>query len=143
MEIQSSRDLKTEFDGSIVRLVMENVEVSDTDSYKCIAENDVGIDQIKAKVTIHREIIKRTGGKQFCLDSYNHIGSIYGRSSIKIAHFVSIRKQTWPPQAILVSDWLISKKSSSLKLLGQMNRNLVGSILGRSSIKIAQFVLIH
>jgi hypothetical protein len=40
------------------------------------------------------------------------------------------------PQAILVSDWLISKKSSSLKPLCQMNRNLVGSILGRSSIKI-------
>jgi hypothetical protein len=37
------------------------------------------------------------------------VGSIYGRSSIKIAHFVLIRKQTWPPQAILVSDWLISK----------------------------------
>jgi hypothetical protein len=29
---------------------------------------------------------------------------------------------------ILVSDWLISKKSSPLKPLGQMNRNLVGSI---------------
>jgi hypothetical protein len=32
---------------------------------------------------------------------------------------------------------LISKKSSPLKLLGQMNQNLVGSIHGRSSIKIA------
>jgi hypothetical protein len=36
---------------------------------------------------------------------------------------------------MLVSDWLISKKSSPLKPLGQMNRNLVGSIYGRSSIK--------
>jgi hypothetical protein len=44
----------------------------------------------------------------------NLVGSIYGRSSIKIAHFVPIGKQTWPPQAILVSDWLISKKSSPL-----------------------------
>ena len=34
-------------------------------------------------------------------------------------------------------------KSSPLKLLGQMNRNLVGSIYGRSSIEIAHFVLIH
>jgi hypothetical protein len=34
------------------------------------------------------------------------------RSSIKIAHFVPISLQTWPPQAILVSDWLISKISS-------------------------------
>jgi hypothetical protein len=53
------------------------------------------------------------------------------------------RKQTWLPQTILVSDWLISKKSSPLKPLGQMNQNLVGSILGRSSIKNAHFVPIH
>jgi hypothetical protein len=51
-----------------------------------------------------------------------------------------IKKQTWPPQTILVSDWLISKKSSPLKPLSQMNQNLVGSILGRSSIKIAHLV---
>jgi hypothetical protein len=43
----------------------------------------------------------------------------------------------------LISDWLISKKSSPLKLLGQMNRNLVGSIYRRFSIKIAHFVPIH
>jgi hypothetical protein len=46
---------------------------------------------------------------------------------------------TWPPQAILVSDCLISKKSP-LKPLGQMNRNLVGSILGRFSIKNTHLV---
>jgi hypothetical protein len=40
----------------------------------------------------------------------------------------------------LFSDWLISKKKSSpLKLLDQMNRNLVGSILDRSSVEIAHF----
>ena len=66
----------------------------------------------------------------------NLVGSILGRSSIKIAHLVPIRLQTWPPQTILVSDWLISKKSSHLKPLCQMNRNLVGSIYGRSSIKL-------
>jgi hypothetical protein len=70
----------------------------------------------------------------------NLVGSIYDRFSIKSAHFVLISEQTWPPQAILVSDWLISKKSSPLKLLGQMNRNLVGSIFGRFSIKIAHLV---
>jgi hypothetical protein len=32
----------------------------------------------------------------------------------KIAHFVPIRCQTWLPQAIFVSDWLISKKSFPL-----------------------------
>jgi hypothetical protein len=46
--------------------------------------------------------------------------------------------QTWPPQAILVSDWSIFFKSSPLQLFGQMNRSLVGSILGRSSIKFAE-----
>jgi hypothetical protein len=46
-----------------------------------------------------------------------------------MAHFVPMRKQTWPPQAILVSDWLISKKSSPLKPLDQMNLSLVGSII--------------
>jgi hypothetical protein len=34
---------------------------------------------------------------------WNLVGSIYGGSSIKIAHFVPIRVQTWPPQAILIS----------------------------------------
>ena len=61
-------------------------------------------------------------------------------SSMKIAHFVPIGLQTWPPHAILVSDWSISKKSSPLKLLGHMNRNLVGSIYmyGRFCIKFPQ-----
>jgi hypothetical protein len=48
---------------------------------------------------------------------------------MKIAHFIPIGWQTWPPHAILVSDWSISKKSSPLKLLSHdMNQNLVGSI---------------
>jgi hypothetical protein len=71
------------------------------------------------------------------------VGSIYGRSSIKNAHFVPTHYQTWPPQAILVSDWLISKNSSPLKLLSHMNRNLVGSIYGRSFVRIAHFVPIR
>jgi hypothetical protein len=43
-------------------------------------------------------------------------------------------------QAILVSDWSISKKSSPLKLPSQMNRNLVESIYmyGRLCIKFPQ-----
>jgi hypothetical protein len=45
----------------------------------------------------------------------NLVGSILGRSSIKFANLVPIRQQKWPPQAIHVSDWLISKKYSSLK----------------------------
>jgi hypothetical protein len=72
----------------------------------------------------------------------NLVGSIYGRSSIKIAHFVLILQQTWPPQPIL--DWSFFFRYSPLKLFGKkMNRNLIGSIYGRSSIKIAHFVLIR
>ena len=65
------------------------------------------------------------------------VGSIYERSSIKNAHwhFFPIRLQTWTPKAVLVSDVLISKKSSRLKLSSQMNRNLVGSTYGRFCIK--------
>jgi hypothetical protein len=37
----------------------------------------------------------------------SHQVSIYGRSSLKSTHFVMIHYQTWPPQAILVSDWPI------------------------------------
>jgi hypothetical protein len=37
--------------------------------------------------------------------NWNLGGSIYGRSSLKITHFVSIHLQTWPPQAILVSEY--------------------------------------
>ena len=73
----------------------------------------------------------------------NLVGSIYGRSFVRIAHFVPIRLQTWPPQTILVSDWLISKNSSPLKPLYQINRNLVGCIYRRSSIKNANFFPIH
>jgi hypothetical protein len=36
-------------------------------------------------------------------------GSSYGLPSIESAHFVAIQEQTWPPQAILISDWSISK----------------------------------
>jgi hypothetical protein len=39
----------------------------------------------------------------------NLVGSIYGRSSIRSAHFIPIQWQTWPPPAITVSDWSISK----------------------------------
>jgi hypothetical protein len=70
----------------------------------------------------------------------NLVGSIYGKSSVAIAHFVPIHYYTWPPQAILVSDWLMLKKSSPLKLLGQMEPNLAGSIYVRSSIKLLHLI---
>jgi hypothetical protein len=41
------------------------------------------------------------------ISSFNNECTLVGRSSIKIAHIVLIRWQTWPP--ILVSGWSISK----------------------------------
>jgi hypothetical protein len=38
------------------------------------------------------------------------VGNIYGITVKKFANFVLMHLQTWPPQAILVSDWSISKK---------------------------------
>jgi hypothetical protein len=71
------------------------------------------------------------------------VGTILVRSSIKIAHFAAIRYQTWPRQAIVASDWLISKKYSPLKPLDQMNRNLVGRMPGRTSVKNVYFAALH
>jgi hypothetical protein len=55
--------------------------------------------------------------------NWHLVGSIYGRSSINICSFC--------PDPLFLIGWF--KKKSSLKPLGQMNRNLVGSICGRSS----------
>ena len=70
----------------------------------------------------------------------NLADSIYIRSSIKFLHFVPFCQQIWLPRASLVSDWLMLKKSSPLKLLGQMEPNLAGSIYVRSSIKLLHLV---
>jgi hypothetical protein len=70
----------------------------------------------------------------------NFAESIYIRSSIKSLHFVPFRQQIWPPRAILVSDWLMLEKSSPLKLPGQMEPNLAGSIYVRSSIKLPHLI---
>ena len=76
--------------------------------------------------------LKTSPLKPLGLMNRNLIGSIHGRFSIKIAYFVPICLQTWLAQAILVSGWLISKKSSPLKPLDQMNQNVVRSTYGRS-----------
>jgi hypothetical protein len=70
------------------------------------------------------------------------VGSIYGRSSMKLAQSIPIREQTWPPQVILVSDWLISKKIFSENTLPNEPK-VVGSIYGRSSMTLAQSVPIR
>jgi hypothetical protein len=55
-----------------------------------------------------------------------------------------IKKSTNQRQELPVVAMFVSGlKKSSLKPLGQMNRNLVGSILGRTSIKFAHLVPIH
>ena len=58
----------------------------------------------------------------------------------KVSSFRPIPPTNMPPRAILISDWLMLKKSSPLKLLGQMDPNLAGSIYVRSSIKLLHLV---
>jgi hypothetical protein len=50
---------------------------------------------------------------------------------MNIAHLVPIRKQTWPPQAILVSNWLISKKSFSIDASYQLSDHLACGFRGK------------
>ena len=69
----------------------------------------------------------------------NLTGSIYGRSFMKFVHFVPIGRQTWPPWAVLNSDWPSLQKSSPLKPLSQMEPNLTGSIYGRSFMNFIHF----
>ena len=69
----------------------------------------------------------------------NLAGSIYVRSSIKFLRFIPFGQKIWLPIAILVSDWLLLKKSS-LKLHGQMEPIFAGNIYVRSSIKFLRFV---
>jgi hypothetical protein len=67
-----------------------------------------------------------------------HYAKRFQRRFLKISNIcieINAFWQTWTPQAIPVSDWSSSKKSSPLKPLGQMNRNLVGS--GQSETRIA------
>ena len=49
--------------------------------------------------------------KQLSQMKRNLVGSIFGKSSRTITHFTPIPQQTWPPQAILVSERSIKKKS--------------------------------
>jgi hypothetical protein len=54
--------------------------------------------------------------------------------------------QTWPLPLLKKSvknRKLLKKLDSSLKPFGQMNRNFVGSIYGKSSVVIAHFVPIR
>ena len=43
----------------------------------------------------------------------NYTVSIHRRCFTKVPHFIPTRQQTYPPWAILVSDWLIFEKSYS------------------------------
>jgi hypothetical protein len=64
---------------------------------------------------LHRQFLFLNGRfyKIFSSQTFNQmnrnlVGSKYERFSIKFAHFIPIRWQTWSPQTILVSDWPIS-----------------------------------
>jgi hypothetical protein len=56
----------------------------------------------QVSVNLAKRFLRRRFLKILGQMNRNLVGSIYGRSSINIAHFIPIRLQTWPPQAILV-----------------------------------------
>jgi hypothetical protein len=93
----------------------------------------------QASIHLAKRFQRRRFFRNRLIRNKNCLWSILERSSIKIAHLVPIRYQTCPPQTILVSDWLISKKLSLLKPLGQINRNSVGSIPGKSFMLPTKF----
>jgi hypothetical protein len=68
------------------------------------------------------------------------MSNLYRGPAIDASYQVSIHLAKWfqriLPQAILVLYWLISKKSSSLKPLCQMNQTLVGRILEGHLLKL-------
>jgi hypothetical protein len=51
---------------------------------------------------------------------WDKMSSLYRGPSIDASYQISVQFATWLPEAILVFDWLISKKSP-LKPLSQMN----------------------
>jgi hypothetical protein len=65
-------------------------------------------------------------------------GSIYGRSSVKIANFVPIHKQTWPPKTVLVSDWSIFKNICLLT-----DQDKISNLYRVPSIYVSYKVLVH
>ena len=65
---------------------------------------------------------------------------IYGWSCTKIPSFVPVEQTKWPPEQILYFDWPIFQKSSSIKLLGQIQPNFARMINGWSSTKLPHFV---
>ena len=87
-----------------------------------------------SRVRVNRSLVLCVCFVVRCL-TWNLVGSIYGRLLITSR---SINKHGHHRQFL----FLIGRffKIFSSEMLGQMNRNLVGSIYGRSSIKIAHFV---
>jgi hypothetical protein len=89
-------------------------------------------------------IVNRTVPKIIAISV--HMVNRFPLTSYQVSYYLAKqlqRKSCFRNRPIRNKNWLISKKCSPLKPLCQMNRNLVGCIYGRSSIKSAHFVPIH
>jgi hypothetical protein len=100
---------------------------------------------IDASYQVSVQLAKQFQGRRFLEIDRNLVESIYGRSSIKNAHFVPIHWQTWPPQAILVSDWLTDQdemsnfyRGPSIDASYQVSVQLAKQFQGRRFLEIDQ-----
>ena len=84
------------------------------------------------------DFIKSSPLKLLSKMSRNLVGSNYGRSSITIAHFISICWQTWSPQTILVSNWPISNNLLLWNCLAKWAELWEAPIEGSVCIKFPQ-----
>jgi hypothetical protein len=84
------------------------------------------------------DFIKSSPLKLLSKMSLNLVGSNYGRSSITIAHFISICWQTWSPQTILVSNWPISNNLLLWNCLAKWAELWEAPIEGSVCIKFPQ-----
>jgi hypothetical protein len=75
---------------------------------------------------------------------WDKLSNLYREPSIDASYQVSVHMAKWFQRRFLEIEQSETRLACSpLKPLGQMNRNLVGSIYGRSSIKIGHLVPIH
>lgn len=56
--IRESSDIRIIFDGSIAKLTISKCKITDTATYKCVAKNDFGEDEVSATLTVTKKVVE-------------------------------------------------------------------------------------